>query len=330
MTEYNFEIPKIIKKAKKYNPSIIGLQFPDGLKTHAVDLARQLEKELSVTVIISADPCYGACDVADVKMGGMVDLLIHYGHTPLYTDYTIPVIFIEAYAQVDIIPAIRSSLELLSGYERIGVATTTQHLHLLNEAIEFLEDHGKVVLSAPGTGTRRGQVLGCNFSSVKGLDVDAYLFIGSGDFHPLGIRLFTGKPVIVADPYTGRVKDIEKFADRILRVRFAAITKAKDASKWGIILSSKKGQERLSLALKLKSILEEAGKEAFIIILDDISPQLLVPFRELDAFVVSACPRIPIDDYQLYDKPLLTPTELEIVLDKRRWEDYTLDQLTPP
>lgn len=327
MADYQFETRKVIEKIKEYNPRIIGLQFPDGLKIHALKLVRQLEKELEVTVIISADPCYGACDIADTKLENIVDLLIHYGHTPLPLDYKIPVIFVEAYAKIDIIPALRSSLRLLSGYEKIGVATTTQHLHLLDEAIKFLEDHGKRVLSDEGVGTRRGQVLGCNFSSVKKLNVDAYLFIGSGDFHPLGIRLSTRKPVIAADPYTGEAKSIEDFADRILRIRFAAITRAREAEKWGVIMSSKKGQERLSLALNLKQMLEESGREAFIIILEDISPELLVPFRELDAFVVSACPRMPIDDYHLYDRPILTPIELEIVLDKRRWEDYTLDEI---
>lgn len=92
-------------------------------------------------------------------------------------------------------------------------------------------------------------------------------------------------------------------------------------------MSSKKGQKRLSLALNLKKLLEDSGREAFIIILDDISPGLLVPFRDLNAFVVSACPRMPIDDYHLYDKPILTPIELEIVLGKRGWEDYTLDEI---
>ena len=48
---------------------------------------------------------------------------------------------------------------------------------------------------------------------------------------------------------------------------------------------------------------------------------------ELDAFVVSACPRIAIDDSQMYKKPLLTPQELEIVLNKRQWENYQLDEI---
>ena len=55
----------------------------------------------------------------------------------------------------------------------------------------------------------------------------------------------------------------------------------------------------------------------------------LIPPRkmELEAFVVSACPRIAIDDSQMYKKPLLTPQELEIVLNKREWENYQLDEI---
>ena len=57
-----------------------------------------------------------------------------------------------------------------------------------------------------GAGTIKGQVLGCNFSAIKNLDADAFLYVGSGNFHALGIKLFTDKPVIVADPYLGRSK----------------------------------------------------------------------------------------------------------------------------
>ncbi len=67
--------------------------------------------------------------------------------------------------------------------------------------------------------------------------------------------------------------------------------------------------------------------EAYIIMADNINPDILLPYMELDAFVVSACPRIAIDDSQMYKKPLLTPQELEIVLNKRQWENYQLDEI---
>jgi 2-(3-amino-3-carboxypropyl)histidine synthase len=47
-----------------------------------------------------------------------------------------------------------------------------------------------------------------------------------------------------------------------------------------------------------------------------------------DAYVSTACPRIAIDDFAAYDKPLLTPQELEIVLGVRNWPDYVFDQMT--
>jgi 2-(3-amino-3-carboxypropyl)histidine synthase len=48
---------------------------------------------------------------------------------------------------------------------------------------------------------------------------------------------------------------------------------------------------------------------------------------DLEGFVVTACPRIAIDDSQMYKKPLITPQELEIVLNKRTWENYQLDEI---
>ncbi|MEM4196103.1 MAG: diphthamide synthesis protein, partial [Methanothermobacter sp.] len=96
---------------------------------------------------------------------------------------------------------------------------------------------------------------------------------------------------------------------------------------WGIIVSSKEGQRRFKLALKIKRKLESAGRDAFIFLLENVSPEALLPFREIEAFVVTACPRIAIDDSQIYDRPLLNPSELEIALGEREWEDYVLDEI---
>lgn len=327
MSLYNLEYNKVIKKIKDLKAETIGLQFPDGLKIYAIKVADRLEKETGVKVIIYADPCFGACDLPDKEMKGIVDLLVHYGHTALPLDYSVPVLFIEAYSQVKVKKSLTEALKLLKNYKKIALATTTQHLHLLKEVKSFLEGEGKEVVLGSAPDTQLGQVLGCNFSSIKNLDAPAYLFLGSGNFHPLGIKLFTHKPVIIADPYHGEARNIEKFADRILRIRFARISSSKKAKKWGILVSSKQGQYRMDLAVKLKKSLEEDGKKAFIILLNNISPDLLLPFMDIVAFVVTACPRIAIDDSKMYKKPLLTPQELEIVLEKRKWEDYQLEEI---
>lgn len=321
------DLDKVIRKINSKNVETVGLQFPEGLKMQATKIARKIEEETESTVIISGDPCFGACDISDYKMKGSVDLIVHYGHTPLPLKYEVPTIFVEAFANIDIKENLKQCLDALKDYSRIALVTTTQHLHLLNEIKDYLEDNGKEVVLGSSKSTRKGQVLGCNFSSIKNLDAEIFLFIGSGNFHPLGINLFSNTPVLALDPYNNELRRMDEYADRILRIRFARITKARTAEKWGIIVSSKEGQYRMKLAKEIKKVLEEHGMEAYIILMDNVSPDALLPYLELDAFVVSACPRIAIDDSQMYKKPLLTPQELEIVLNKREWENYQLDEI---
>ncbi len=327
MSNYQLDIEEILVKIKEINAHTVGLQFPEGLKIYATSVARQIEEETGVNVIISGDPCYGACDVSDADMNSLVDLLVHFGHTPLPLEYEVPVLFLEAKFQLDVIPAVSKALNLLKDYKNIGLVTTAQHLHLMDELVDFLEKNGKEVVMGEGLGTEKAQVLGCNFSSIENLSVDAFLFLGSGNFHPLGIKLSTHKPVIIADPYHNEARNIDEFADRMVRIRFAKITKAREAQRFGIIVSSKKGQNRMELAWNLKEMVELEGKQAFIIFLNQVTPELLVPYRELDAYVITACPRIAIDDANIYDKPLLTPEELLIVLGKKKWDDYIMDEI---
>ncbi|MCF0226721.1 MAG: diphthamide biosynthesis enzyme Dph2 [Methanobrevibacter sp.] len=327
MSLYNMDLERVIQKINSRDARVVGLQFPEGLKMQATQIAKIIENNTEATVIISADPCFGACDVTDKKMEEFVDLIIHYGHTALPLKYKVPVYFVEAFSNIDIKPILKNSLDKLKDYSKIALVTTTQHLHLLNEVKDYLEDAGKEVVLGSSKNTRKGQVLGCNFSSIKGLDAEIYLFIGSGSFHPLGIHLFTKEKVLSLDPYNNEIKEMDEFADRILRIRFARITKARTAKKWGIIVSSKEGQYRMKLAKDIKKQLEDENMEAYILLLDNINPDLLLPYMDLDAFIITACPRIAIDDSQMYKKPVLTPKELEIVLNKRKWENYQLDEI---
>ena len=128
--------------------------------------------------------------------------------------------------------------------------------------------------------------------------------------------------MLAIDPYSGEIRKMDEYADRILRIRFARIIKAQTVQKWGIIVSSKEGQYRMKLAKELKKILKEEGMEAYIIVLDHVNPDVLLPYMELQGFVVTA------DDSQMYEKPVITPQELEIVLNKREWEKYQLDEIS--
>ena len=133
-----------------------------------------------------------------------------------------------------------------------------------------------------------GQILGCRTENADKLDVDAFLVVGSGKFHALGIK---GK-VYVLDLEKNNIEPVD--TSLLEKKRYAKIAKAKDAKSFGILVSTKLGQMNMEKALQIKKHLEERDKKAFIIITDNITEDKLLGLK-LDAFVNTACPRLSDD-----------------------------------
>ncbi len=311
-----FDLPKILEAIEARKAKIVGLQFPEGLKRQGPALAKQIETQAGVLVIISGDPCYGACDI-DERLLDTVDVLFHFGHSRISDDDRI--VFMEYHHEVDIQHAVINALPLLG--QKVGVVTTVQHIHKLDEIVKLLLTADKEPIVAKGDSriTYPGQVLGCNFSAVPE-GVDSILFVGTGNFHPMGIKLAHNVTVVAADPFTGEARLVD--VDKIMRQRYAVMAKAMDAKKWGIIISTKTGQKRLELAQRLKEI---AG-DAVLIAIEEITPDRLLNFK-VDAYVSTACPRVAIDDAGRFPAPVVTPVEFEMIKGLKKWEDLTFDEI---
>lgn len=320
---YDLDIDLAVDLIKKSNARLVGLQAPEGLKRTLPVLARQIEKMTGSQVIISGDPCFGACDV-DMPLSQEVDLMLHLGHAEL-EDGPKNVIFLEARMNEDLTAIAAKAASFLRA-KKVGVATTIQHVHRIDQALQALRERGIEGLLGPSGGRikHEGQVLGCSYRSFRILDVDEYLFIGTGRFHPLGIALATGKRVITADPLTGEISEID--TDPLLRRRFAAICLAKEARRFVILVSKKPGQRRMALAEKLKALGEAHGRQMSLVFLDNIEPDRLVNLGA-EAAISTACPRVALDDAAKYRIPMLTPPEFEILLGTRVWENYIFDEI---
>lgn len=308
----------------------VAIQLPEGLKIRATEIVDFLSENTSSTFVVLGDPCYGACDVfSDFKE--VADALVHFGHSPIPSQgKDEDVLYVEARYQADVADPIRNSAD---GFpDRIGLLATVQYIDCLEQAKATLEACGKTVAIADGDGRicYPGQVLGCDCSSAEGIaeDVDMFIFIGEGDFHPLAAALGVGKRIVVLNPITGEFRDVDDVRDRILRRRFAAIERARDAESFMVLVCSKVGQRRDSVAKDIAEKIEGAGKKAYIAYMNELSPQNLLSYK-VDAYVSTACPRLAMDDGSRYDKPILTPIETEIVLGLRRWEDYAFDVIRP-
>jgi 2-(3-amino-3-carboxypropyl)histidine synthase len=324
MKGFDFEEERIKQEICRAGAKRVLLQLPEGLKPEAPRLAKIVEKTGALP-IVSADPCYGACDLATSEAENLgADLLIHYGHAQLLRHAKVPTLYLEARATVNVEPAVKKSLKLLAKYSKTGLATTVQHVQQLDVAREILIHAGKaVVIGDTGKVSYAGQVIGCDYSNAKSIaaDVEAFLFVGGGRFHALGIALATSKPTVVADPYGKTAYSVDAEAQKILRQRWASVEEAQRAKTFGVLISLKLGQKRLDEALLIKSAVEEQGKTAVLFALREILPEALLEFPTVDAYVNTACPRVSLDDAARFRKPVLTMNEFRVVAGELSWEN---------
>ncbi|MBD3318901.1 hypothetical protein GF342_03245 [Candidatus Woesearchaeota archaeon] len=194
--------------------------------------------------------------------------------------------------------------------KRIGLFTTIQFLKQLPKWKKQIEEAGKTV-------TVLGQTLGCRADAALTADVDCFLFVGSGQFHPLQVAYMTAKPVYCYHPISKgffpiEKEDIEKHHTR----RKVNIMKFLHAEKVGILVSTKIGQNdnkinKYSVELKMKGVhelLERGDKQYYVFAFDTLSPSLLEDFPFIDCWVNVACSRIAdeklavvnLDDLRVY------------------------------
>lgn len=219
----------------------------------------------------------------------------------------VPVLYVPCRSKTGITPVLKKAIAKLSGYERIGLITTSQHLHLLGEASDYLAKEGKTPV--PG-----GQILGCSVKNAKRIakDVDAFLYIGSGMFHPGAYLREVEKPLFVANPYTCEVTVYsgDAFASWKKKQK-ARILRCVEARVFGVLVSTKTGQYNMRAALSVKKKLEASGRIVFLFAGTELSPDRLVGYK-VDAWINTACPRI-VDDY--YDLPVVNPDEADMLLE---------------
>jgi 2-(3-amino-3-carboxypropyl)histidine synthase len=323
MKGFDFEEERIKQEITLLNAKRVLIQMPEGLKPEAPRIARLVEKT-GALAIVSADPCYGACDLATVEAETLdVDLIIHFGHAKLLKHEKVHTLYLEARATSTIDAAVIAAIPLLSGCNRIGLATTVQHVQTIDTVRELLVRAGKTI--EIGDARRLpypGQVVGCDFSNVKSIakDVDAFLFVGGGKFHALGVALATSKPTIVSDPYGGLAYSVHEEAQKILKQRYASIEEASRGKTYGVLISLKPGQKHLGESLRIKETAEKLGKTVCLFAVREVLPEVLEEFPTVDAYINTACPRISLDDASKFKKPVLTMQEFRVVSGEFSWE----------
>jgi len=319
---FDFEVQKLKKEIRTRKAKLVLIQLPEGLKPYGWQLAKAIE-ELGAIAIVSADHCYGGCDLplAEAESLG-ADLIVHYGHSQMVQQNAVPTIYIETKAKAHIKNVVWKAVPYLEQWREIGLVTTIQHIEKLGEAEQVLLEAGKVVeIGDAGQMQYPGQITGCNYSNARTVSdkVSAFLYVGGGKFHPIGVTLATRKPTIIADPFQKIAFKIQDEVTRIIKKRWANIQLFKQAKRIGIIIGLKPGQKRYTQALELRDLLSKAGRQTMLLALREITPEVAMQFPGVEAFINTACPRITLDDSERFLKPIITPSESLVAIGQLRW-----------
>ncbi|PSN98932.1 diphthamide biosynthesis enzyme Dph2 [Candidatus Marsarchaeota G2 archaeon ECH_B_SAG-F08] len=316
-SEYDFELERVVEWIKTNRFQRVLLQYAPGLAYYMPHIRTYLELNTQAKIFIEGRGRFGACDVFTTLKE--FDAVVHFGHTGfLESDY--PILYIPAYSNRKLSESILQKLDsFLTKYKKIGLEASIQHIKLLKDLSQFLENKGKIVyLGEPGKrGQFKGQVVGCDYYAGLRIDnlVDAHIIVAGGEFHALGLALSVNKPVIHIDPFREYVEEIDKrIIEKIHRIRCFAAFRLMQAKKIALVDSNLPGQHAPNLSERIVSFISKRkpGCHIDVFKIDVITDSFLMQLKELGYEVVLtlACTRLATDDFDRSPIPIFEAREI--------------------
>lgn len=318
---YNFEIHKTVWNIKKHKATRVALQMPEGLLIYSLVISDILEQFCDCETVVMGDVSYGACCIDDYTARALdCDFIVHFAHSCLVpidvTSIKVLYVFVTININEDhIIKTLQKNFAKGVRLATFGTIQFNPTIHSIKDKLLNDEKHMIYIIPPQIKPLSRGEVLGCTSQRLDKEQIDAMVYIGDGRFHLESSMIHNPEiPAYRYDPYSRKFTREYYDQKQLVELRTDAITTARRAKTFGIILGALGRQGNLATVEKLEKSLCAAGKIVVKIILSEIFPQKLSMFDDVDAFVQVACPRLSIDWGYAFNKPLLTPYEANVLL----------------
>ncbi|EGP91564.1 unnamed protein product [Zymoseptoria tritici ST99CH_3D7] len=326
-SNYNFEIHKTIHRIRTSNATKIALQMPEGLLLFATTISDILTTFCpNTSTLIMGDVTYGACCIDDYTARALgCDLLIHYAHSCLIpVNVTkIQTLYVFVDIQIDVPHLLATISRNFPTGKTIAMVGTIQFNATLHGTATQLRSAGYNILIPQITPLSKGEILGCTSPHLsKDQSIDCILYLGDGRFHLESAMIHNPHlPAYRYDPYSRRLTHETYDHDTLLHDRSLALTQARKAKKWGLILGSLGRQGNPHTMSLIESHLRDRGITWVNLLLSEIFPGKLAMMNDVECWVQVACPRLSIDWGYAFPRPLLTPHEALVALGvKKSWE----------
>lgn len=327
---YSFEIHKTIHRIRTAGAKKIALQMPEGLLLFATTISDILTQFCpGSSTLIMGDVTYGACCIDDYTARALgCDILIHYAHSCLVpvnvTKIQTLYVFVDIQIDVEhLLATIERNFRVGSTIAMVGTIQFNATLHGTGSQLRAA---GYTILIPQIMPLSKGEILGCTSPRLtKDQNVDLILYLGDGRFHLESAMIHNPSiPAYRYDPYSRRLTHETYDHDQLLTDRSKALTEARKAKKWGLILGSLGRQGNPHTMTLIENHLRERGITWVNLLLSEIFPGKLAMMPDVECWVQVACPRLSIDWGYAFPKPLLTPYEALVVLGQRQgWEGKT-------
>jgi 2-(3-amino-3-carboxypropyl)histidine synthase len=323
---YSFEIHKTVHRIRLLGAKKVALQMPEGLLLFATTISDILTEFCPGTeTLIMGDVTYGACCIDDFTARAMgCDLLIHYAHSCLIpVDVTkIKTLYVFVDISIDTLHLINSLERNFSSGKTIAMVGTIQFNATIHGVKSTLEKAGFKVIVPQIAPLSRGEILGCtspNLATFTDEHIDLILYLGDGRFHLESVMIHNPSiPAYRYDPYSRKLTRETYGHDEMRDLRRDAITTAKQAKRWGLILGSLGRQGNPHTLTLIEDMLRKSGIPFVNLLLSEIFPGKLALMDDVDCWVQVACPRLSIDWGYAFPRPLLTPYEALVALNERQ------------
>ncbi|KAK6465316.1 putative diphthamide synthesis protein-domain-containing protein [Scheffersomyces coipomensis] len=333
-SNYNFEIHKTVWNIRKHEAKRVALQMPEGLLMYSLIISDILEQFCQIETVVMGDVSYGACCIDDYTARSLdCDFIVHYAHSCLVPiDITsIKVLYIFVTINIDethLIKTLKLNFDKGTQLAVFGTIQFNPTIHSVKAKLE--SDESPIYLIPPQTRPlSKGEVLGCTSARLNKEQIQGMVYIGDGRFHLESSMIHNPDiPAYRYDPYSRKFTREYYDQKQMVQVREDAIKTASKSKKIGLILGALGRQGNPITLDNIEKSLKERGIKVVKIILSEIFPQKLSKFDDIDAFVQVACPRLSIDWGYAFNKPLLTPYEAMVMLEKDvKWtsEYYPMD-----